>query len=395
MRIGLFTPLPVSRSIGATKNRVEFAEALGRLGWDAEVFGAEEIGAGATHDRNGYEAYQRKLREFLCQHHDRFDIALVEADTLPFPRETLPPDMLIVARPAMVWVHHHLIEIPTPDFSVPRRMAQRVKGFVRRNAAWTPLQRRGPQRQTCQSVDLVHALTQWDADALQADGVRRTTFEVIPNGIHADRAHELRAARHAHDANDAKSIVFVGSFDYRKGCLDIAEIMSHLWAEDEQYRLTLLGAKGLFQSEQQIRAHFPAQWQHQLEVVMRFDNAQLPDLMARQSIGLFPSYVEGFPFGCLEMIASGLPTVAYRSPGAECFVPDQIQVTPGDVETAVALIRRLASDPDFYSHTTDACLEVAARYDWDRVAADASNIYERELRRRRGQPQPTLQSVSV
>ena len=46
------------------------------------------------------------------------------------------------------------------------------------------------------------------------------------------------------------------------------------------------------------------------------------------SAGAFPSHCEGFPFGVLEMLAAGLPVVAYRAPGAPMMIGGQERAKP-------------------------------------------------------------------
>lgn len=47
MKIAFFSPKPFSKKLGATKNRIELAESLQRLGWKTFLIESEEIKLGS------------------------------------------------------------------------------------------------------------------------------------------------------------------------------------------------------------------------------------------------------------------------------------------------------------------------------------------------------------
>ena len=76
--------------------------------------------------------------------------------------------------------------------------------------------------------------------------------------------------------------------------------------------------------------YFPKKLRGYIEVIPQFHPDELPILLSSCSLGIFPSYLEGFAFGVLEMLAAALPVIAYDTPGAPMMVPEQYLV-PSDV----------------------------------------------------------------
>lgn len=383
MKIGLFTPIRVSSELGKSKNRLELAEALRSHGWQATVFGPNDLNENPDDRRQQIDDYPSRLREFLWDEEEKLDVALVEADTLPFSREELPPKMLIVARPALVLTHRILADIPRPRYSFAKRAARGMKQALFHRRDERHEKDRENLRKCCNNIDLIQVQNSWDGDALRAEGIRRTPIVVIPNGISKERFRAFANAANEGDRTNRKKIVFVGTFDYRKGCLDLVRMMSMLWVEDPDFRLTLLGTKGLFQSEQDVRRHFPGNSQNRISVVEKFRNDELPTLLASQSIGVFPSYYESFGFGCLEMMASGLPVVAYESPGPESFVPRELLVARGDIDALSSQVRQLSKCADVYSRCRQQCIDASRQFCWESIGAQASEIYHDRLSNKR------------
>ena len=71
-------------------------------------------------------------------------------------------------------------------------------------------------------------------------------------------------------------------------------------------RFRLLGTRGMFASADDVLRRFPRTVRRHVEVVPTFDAGELPRLLADCAMGFFPSYLEGFPFAVLEMLAASL-----------------------------------------------------------------------------------------
>ncbi len=95
-------------------------------------------------------------------------------------------------------------------------------------------------------------------------------------------------------------------------------------------RFRLVGTAGMFRTEAEVLAHFPRALREKLEVIPRFRPDELPTLLASCSVGVFPSYMEGMPFGVLEMLAASVPVIAYDAPGPPMMLPAEWLVPRGD-----------------------------------------------------------------
>jgi glycosyltransferase involved in cell wall biosynthesis len=122
-----------------------------------------------------------------------------------------------------------------------------------------------------------------------------------------------------------------------------------------------------------------------LRVVPQFSPEELPGLLRGCAAAFLPSYVEGFGLVVLELAAAGVPTVAYDVPGTRILIG---QVDPGllaqegDVGGLVSRVERVVrlSEPA-YAALRRRCMDVAARYSWERIAAEHLEIYADALER--------------
>ncbi|HWX08347.1 MAG TPA: glycosyltransferase, partial [Gaiellaceae bacterium] len=125
-----------------------------------------------------------------------------------------------------------------------------------------------------------------------------------------------------------------------------------------------------------------------VEVVQRYDTSELPALLAGATVGVYPSYTEGFGFGALELLAAGLPTVAYDIPGPRDILSGLSHgslVQVGDAETLAARAAELLTlDPATYTLRSEACSERARTFRWRGIAQSTAAAYEHALGTLRG-----------
>ena len=81
-----------------------------------------------------------------------------------------------------------------------------------------------------------------------------------------------------------------------------------------------------------------------IELISDYPPADLPRLLADCTVGVFPSYVEGFGLAVLEQLAAGIPTVAYDVSGPRDSLSDRLPeflVPVGDIEAAARAVCRI------------------------------------------------------
>ena len=86
-----------------------------------------------------------------------------------------------------------------------------------------------------------------------------------------------------------------------------------------------------------MRRYFPRRLWPRLEIYPRYDPNELPALLAGVSIGVFPSRVESFGYGVLEMLASSIPVIAFDAPGPNVMLTPEFLVPLGDTTTLARL----------------------------------------------------------
>lgn len=357
-------------TLGAVKNRFEFAEALRDLGWETELFGFAELGLST---QGNTLAYREALRDFIVARGVHFNVVLYEYDTLPFPRSLFPERLLLVARPALLNFHYHGAMYPLPTWV---KLKDLIGATLNRDA----IRRRRREKAanihlSLSCADLIQVQNRMDASAVK-ERYPQAAVAIVPNGLSAARIASLALPlRDKPLVARPSQIAFVGTFDYRKGALDMRQILSELVRKGFDCRLKLIGTKALFQSTDQVLQFFPRALRHRITVVETFIPDALPNLLSDCRVGLFPSYWESFGFGALEMMAAGLPVVAYASPGPADFVPQALQVSPGDTSAAVALLGRLLQDGAFLDDQSISSIRAAAGYTWLKSADVASKGY--------------------
>src|SRR5207253_4266485 len=99
-----------------------------------------------------------------------------------------------------------------------------------------------------------------------------------------------------------------------------------------------------------------------IRCVTEYGPRELPGLIARCAVGLFPSYIEGFGLSVLEQLACGIPTICYDVPGPRHIFDGNAQflVPAGNskalAERALEILRMTEND---YNALSDKCRQIA------------------------------------
>ena len=139
-------------------------------------------------------------------------------------------------------------------------------------------------------------------------------------------------------------------------------------------RLRLLGTYGELKTEEAVRNAFRKRNRGSLEIHTQFRPEDLPRLLADCWVGVFPSLLEGFPLGVLEMLAASVPVIAYDAPGAPEMIAPENLVKPRDWLAMAKRVVSLLREPDHLLQQRLSAAQGARKYTW----ANAAAIVERE-----------------
>lgn len=372
-----FTPL--TKELGTPKALLELSEGLRDLGWQCDLMGREEIlqrgqapPAGADQERHDL-AFMEATRRLLHERAADYDVVEYEHSSLPFARAEFASQTLMVAKSLLL--AHHFNRMPT----LPTRNARALLAKALRGARQTARQKRDVERATVttREADLVN-VNNTDAKAeLIKYGIAPDKIEVLAYAIDEERRALFDAIPSAPPATPV--VAFVGSFDYRKGAGDFPALVAAVVKAVPDVRFRLLGTAGLFPTAEAVKAVFSRPLQERIEVVPRFHSNELPGLLRECSVGVFPSYWEGFGFGVLEMLAASIPVVAYDAPGPPMMLPPSYLVAPGDVKAMSARVVELLQNPDALTQARVWAKARSQEFRWTTIARETSEIYQRHL----------------
>lgn len=371
-KIAFFSPAPFSTKLGATKNRIEFAEALQLIGWETFLVHREElVPRGRVGNR---KAYNEGLKDFLQKNAHQFDVVIYEYNTLPYDRNLFSQKTLFVARPALLHYNYEHVRIPYDWTTRLKQGMQRLARLFSINQQHTVDQLHKWGERSLNECDVIQVQSNKDKQLLVAKGFTKHKILVVPNGLSGERLARFNANKSGR--NLSPCIAFVGTFDYRKGALDFPFIIDQTLKRFPSCTFKFLGTKGLFPNEDAVLRFFPSRHRRQIQVVPQFEPLELPDLLSPCTIGIFPSYHESFGFGVLEMMAAGLPVVSYMVPGPSDFAIPELLVDIGDKKEMARKIAELLDDEHKIQHLSQLSRQIANQYGWETIAKQATEQYK-------------------
>lgn len=372
LRILLCCPyFGVERRFGGPKVYIELQEAFQRQGAQADLVGFADMLPGQY--AADYWACCNAQRDHIRSVGEAYDVIEFDHAHLPFDRTDLPPGPLMVARSVLLRHHFGRIRIPASP-TIRARLAWLLLGPSRRKAERQTIDR---ATRTCLQADAVNVSNQDDRVALIDAGIPPERIMVEPFALTAERRGEFALSNRQPAAEPV--IAFVGTFDPRKGMHAFGPLLSLLARSVPGVRMRLVGTKGRVLDSAGVLACFPRRLRNRVEVVPTYAPAELPGLLDGCMAGVFPSLIEGFGFGVLEMLAAGLPVVAYRAPGPPEMLPDELLVPRGDVGRLAERLTALLGDAAYRSTWSQWARRRAEDFDWDRIARSTLADYQRRI----------------
>jgi glycosyltransferase involved in cell wall biosynthesis len=197
-------------------------------------------------------------------------------------------------------------------------------------------------------------------------------FALIPDRLVAD------ARRHY--GLPERFLIHVGTIEPRKNLSRLIEALARLRAEGLTIPLVAVGSRGwlyegFFRKLDELgmsdQVHFPGY----------VPAGDLPLLYNAASVAVLPSVYEGFGLPLLEAMACGAPTLSSnRSSLTEVGGEAAYYFDPYDLDAMVEAIRTVWRDTALQAEMRRQGLKQAARFSWDRAAAETCGVYDSLLR---------------
>jgi len=222
-------------------------------------------------------------------------------------------------------------------------------------------------------VDAFIANSEGSVEFLSRQGLSKSRFVVIPNGIEASDW----CRSDTHSADREFTIVCVANFKPAKRQHDLIEAMSFLLAHDLRVRCIFAG-DGItrLSAEKLVR-------QRRLEGVVEFLGMLTPTeiraLLHQAHVFVLPSLWEGMPVSVMEAMAAGLPVVGSNVPGICGLVVEGVTgylVPPRDPCLLARRIERLAKDVDLRAQMGRAGYErIVTAFSLERMVQRHAEVY--------------------
>jgi glycosyltransferase involved in cell wall biosynthesis len=373
MKILLCSPAPLIKELGAPKIWIELAEAMEQLGWECKTISLQQLATIPKHLQNHQLSreiiFSEALRQYLREHAAEYDVIDYDQSYLPYSRSEFYPRTLFVARAALLV--HHLEKINIPQ---PKTWKSKIRGLIKGKRDGIDKQKIAQlAHKTVTESDLVNVANYDDKDELVRCGIPAEKIIVIPYGISRSRRPLFDAI--SSEVPGEPKVVFVGTFDYRKGASDFPGIVENICDRIPNVTFRLLGTAGLFQTKEKVLSFFPNELKERIEVIPRFNAQELPELLNSCSVGIFPSYLESFGFGVLEMLAASIPVIAYNAPGPPMMLPSEYLVAPGDTESMSAKVIELLKDKSKLAQARVWAKERSQKFCWQEIAQHTTQVY--------------------
>ena len=173
-----------------------------------------------------------------------------------------------------------------------------------------------------------------------------------------------------------KRLLFAGTWIPRKGTHILAAAFERLCSAGSTLQLDVLGAGA---PEECVLGDFSAAVRNRVRVVTTRTDRETAAVMAAADIFVLPSLFEGTPLTLIEAMWSALPIVTTATAGMRDVVREAhngLLTAPGDVESLVRSLEKLASDPGLCRALGTAAHKTAAtHFTWSRTADAFESAY--------------------
>lgn len=201
----------------------------------------------------------------------------------------------------------------------------------------------------------------------------------VPRVIHLGVGDEWREARPAAEPPSRPYVVFVGNLKPHKniaGLIAAFKMMCHTVPHD----LVIVGRREGMRTVDQSVQHEAAALGDRVRITGELPADELRATVAGADLLVMPSLFEGFGLPPLEAMAAGCPTLVARAASLPEVCGDaSAYCDPHDVHDIAAQLAGLLGDPARRAELRQRGRAHAARFTWERAAADTAQALEQAI----------------
>jgi glycosyltransferase involved in cell wall biosynthesis len=347
--------------------------------------------------RGAGPSFSQRAEAFVRARVSEYDVIEAHQGNLLAPKPAMGFRGLLVCRSVGLYAHYAAYAAKALTLSPPVSIRSSL-GKIKR--WWLNPPSEGGDELSFANADLANVPNPEEVDFLKKRFGPAYSCTMQPFGLGEDafRAHERYRFARGLEKLSGPIIAFIGTWDARKGKDDWPHIVEQLRRKHPAVRFRFLGTHG---SVDKIKAAFRPEDRSALEVVPQFDQSELPKLLAGCTLGLFPSWMDGFGFAVIEKLAAGLPVVAYASPGPTSILEKSRAgriVPAGDRQALVqAALDWLNLDASGLAALQEEAGRLAASFRWRDIAQSTLEAYETrwQVLKDKAKPRPISISVAV
>jgi glycosyltransferase involved in cell wall biosynthesis len=238
-------------------------------------------------------------------------------------------------------------------------------------------------RPSLEKADRLVAVSQATADDIafhfpQVARKVRVVYSGVDPEFRPGTLEEIEAAREEIGAPDGY-ILYAGTLEPRKNLGAVLDAWEALRVEDSSVPpLVLAGPYGWGSRDlvRRIESLAPLG----VKAVGHVDRDRLVRIFQAATVFVYPSFYEGFGLPPAEALACGIPTIVSNVSSLPEVVGDAgLQVEPTDPGELMTAIRNLLESPARREELRGRGIERAARFRWERTAAEMEEVFREAL----------------
>ena len=316
--------------------------------------------------------FRWKALRYVRKHGHEYDVIQAEQGNLPFSRRRLSFDGVLVANSNGLV---HFRDEAHQECEDERSIWNGRGSLLGRLAGWISDKMTAKVRaaeKTFEAADLITLINEDEYNFVVNELGYTEKAMLRYNGLSSERAENL--SDHAKETDRrlaTPQVAFIGAWRRPKGTRDLPKIIRIIREHVPNACFLLLGTG---RSKEKVLTDIRMKERDSVRVVPAFEYEELPELLSGATVGVLPSYMEGFGLSVLEMLAARLPVVTYDVPGPRDMVKHfsrRMTVEAGEVEDIANLLVEILELPvEQYSSLAYEAERISAGFRWEEIAGE-------------------------